>query len=71
MTLTVSKGPVLVTVPRVLGQPVAEAQQALTALGFKVTIRRPLGTFFELVRDQSVAPGTAAPKGSIIILTVV
>ncbi len=71
VTITVSKGPVMVEVPRVLGDPVNKAEKALKALGFAVEVRRPLGTFFELVRDQSVAPGQKAPKGSLIILTVV
>ncbi|HEU5144692.1 MAG TPA: Stk1 family PASTA domain-containing Ser/Thr kinase [Dermatophilaceae bacterium] len=71
VTLTVSKGPVMVEVPRVVGFPIAEAKPALEKLGFTVEVRRPLGTFFELVRDQSVAPGQLAPKGSRIILTVV
>lgn len=71
VTITVSKGPVMVEVPRVLGVPVDQAEKTLKELGFAVEIRRPLGTFFELVRDQSVAPGQKAPKGSLIILTVV
>lgn len=71
VTITVSKGPVMVEVPRVLGDPVKKAEKALRDLGFAVEVRRPLGTFFELVRDQSVAPGQKAPKGSLIILTVV
>jgi serine/threonine-protein kinase len=71
VTVTVSKGPVMVKVPRVVGSPIAEAKAALEKLGFTVEVRRPLGTFFELVRDQSVAPGQPAPKGSSIILTVV
>lgn len=71
VTLTVSKGPVMVVVPRLLGDPVDQAVKALKDLGFTVEIRRPLGTFFELVRDQSVAPGQKAPQGSLIVLTVV
>jgi serine/threonine-protein kinase len=71
VTLTVSKGPVMVEVPRVVGLRITEAKPALEKLGFTVEVRRPLGTFFELVRDQSVAPGQPAPKGSRIILTVV
>jgi serine/threonine-protein kinase len=71
VTITVSKGPVMVEVPRVLGDPIDKAEKTLKDLGFAVEIRRPLGTFFELVRDQSVAPGQKAPKGSLIILTVV
>ncbi len=71
VTITVSKGPVMVEVPRVLGVAANQAEKTLKDLGFAVEIRRPLGTFFELVRDQSVAPGQKAPKGSTIILTVV
>ncbi|GAA6525739.1 Stk1 family PASTA domain-containing Ser/Thr kinase [Intrasporangium sp. DVR] len=71
VTLVVSKGPVMVQVPDLLGKPVQEAEATLARLGFTVEIQRPLGTFFELVRDQSVAAGQPAPKGSTIILTVV
>jgi serine/threonine-protein kinase len=71
VTVTVSKGPVMVQVPDVLGQPAAAAEKALTDLGFKVRIERPLGQFFELVRNQSVPGGQSAPKGSTIVLTVV
>ncbi|MGN6752250.1 MAG: Stk1 family PASTA domain-containing Ser/Thr kinase [Intrasporangium sp.] len=71
VTVTVSKGPVMVQVPDVLGQPAAAAEKALTDLGFKVRIERPLGQFFELVRNQSVPGGQNAPKGSTIVLTVV
>jgi serine/threonine-protein kinase len=71
VTLVVSKGPVMVTVPNVVGKPVQEAEATLAGLGFKVEVRRPLGTFFELVREQSVPADQPAPKGSTIILTVV
>ena len=71
VTLVVSKGPVMVPVPNVVGKPVQDAEAALKELGFTIEIRRPLGTFFELVRDQSVPADQPAPKGSTIILTVV
>lgn len=71
VTLTVSKGPVMVQVPDLLGQPAADAEKTLTGLGFKVQVERPLGRFFELVRQQSVPGGQSAPKGSTIVLTVV
>lgn len=71
VTLTVSKGPVMVQVPDLLGKPAAEAEQILTQLGFTVQIERPLGQFFELVRDQSIKGGESAPKGATIVLTVV
>ena len=71
VTVVASKGPVMVQVPDLLGKPVQEAEAALGALGFKVEVQRPLGTFFELVRNQSVPGGQPAPQGSTIILTVV
>lgn len=71
VTVVVSKGPVMVSVPNVVGKPVQEAEAILKELGFAIEIRRPLGTFFELVRDQSVPADQPAPKGSTIILTVV
>jgi serine/threonine-protein kinase len=71
VTIVVSKGPVMVEVPDVLGTSIQEAEATLVGLGFSVEVRRPLGEFFELVRDQSVAGGQPAPKGSTIILTVV
>ncbi|HEX5968012.1 MAG TPA: Stk1 family PASTA domain-containing Ser/Thr kinase [Intrasporangium sp.] len=71
VTVAASSGPVMVQVPDLLGKPVQEAEAALGALGFKVEVQRPLGTFFELVRNQSVPGGQPAPQGSTIILTVV
>ncbi|WP_347350029.1 Stk1 family PASTA domain-containing Ser/Thr kinase [Intrasporangium sp.] len=71
VTLTVSKGPVMVRVPSVLGKRVRVAEQTLTGLGFKVRVERPLGEFFELVRNQSIPAGQSAPKGATIVLTVV
>jgi len=71
VTVVASKGPIMVPVPDLLGKPVQEAEATLGALGFKVEVQRPLGTFFELVRNQSVPGGQPAPQGSTIILTVV
>ena len=71
VTIVVSKGPVMVEVPNVQSKPIKEAEATLKALGFQVEVRRPLGTFFELVRDQSTPGGEKAPKGSTITLTVV
>jgi beta-lactam-binding protein with PASTA domain/tRNA A-37 threonylcarbamoyl transferase component Bud32 len=70
VTLVVSKGPVLVDVPNVVGQQVDQARQALEAAGFKVTVRKALGGFFGTVRLQDPASGKA-PKGSTITLTIV
>ena len=71
VTLVVSKGPELVSVPPVIGRQEDEARLILEGLGFTVTIERAFGGFFGTVRLQSVDPGTEAPKGSTIKLTVV
>jgi len=71
ITLVVSKGPQLVLVPQVIGMQEGEATSVLEALGLKVKIERAFGGFFGTVRLQSVDPGTNAPRGSTITLTVV
>ena len=71
VTLVVSKGPELVAVPDVIGQQEEPARSILRSLGFDVKIERAFGGFFRTVRLQSVDPGTEAPKGSTITLTVV
>jgi eukaryotic-like serine/threonine-protein kinase len=71
VTIVVSKGPVMVQVPGVVGRPTAEAEKALTDLGFTVQKEYPFGKLFDLVRVQSIDGGQQAPKGSTIILTIV
>jgi serine/threonine-protein kinase len=71
VTLVVSKGPVMVQVPNVVGQPVTQAEKTLTELGFTVRKDYPFGKLFDLVRVQSATPGQPAPKGSTITLTIV
>ena len=71
VTITVSKGPIMVQVPGVVGRPTAEAEKALTDLGFKVEKDYPFGKLFDLVRVQSIDGGEQARKGSTIILTIV
>ena len=71
VTLVVSKGPELVTVPPVIGKQEGAATAILVGLGLKVAITRAFGGFFGTVRYQSVDAGTEAPKGSTITLTVV
>jgi eukaryotic-like serine/threonine-protein kinase len=70
VTLVVSKGPVLVAVPSVVGQQLEQARQTLEAAGFTVVVREALGGFFGTVRLQDPSGGTA-PKGSTITLTIV
>jgi serine/threonine-protein kinase len=71
VTLVVSKGPVMVTVPDVVGQQVVQAKATLEAAGFKVKVKRVLGGFFGTVRLQDPAGGSSAPKGSTVTLTTV
>ncbi|WP_344059303.1 Stk1 family PASTA domain-containing Ser/Thr kinase [Terrabacter lapilli] len=72
VTLVVSKGPVMVQVPNVVGRASGNAEKALTDLGFAVKKEAGLfGPVFDLVQHQSVKGGDSAPKGSTIVLTVV
>jgi eukaryotic-like serine/threonine-protein kinase len=71
VALVLSKGPVLVTVPNVVGQQVQQARATLESAGFNVTRNNILGGFFGTVRAQNPPGGSTAPKGSTITLTVV
>ena len=71
VTLTVSKGPVMVEVPDVTGKNVDDAKQTLEDAGFKVEEDRGLlGLFGDTVKSQSVKGGDTAPKGSTIKITI-
>jgi serine/threonine-protein kinase len=72
VTLVVSKGPVMVPVPSVVARSSADAEKVLTDLGF--TVRKEtglLGSVLDLVQSQSVKGGDSAPRGSMIVLTIV
>jgi serine/threonine-protein kinase len=72
VTLTVSKGPELVTVPQISrGESSGDASAALQAVGLVPEIHSSDGRFFDLVRDVEPGPGTQVPRGSTVILTVV
>jgi beta-lactam-binding protein with PASTA domain/predicted Ser/Thr protein kinase len=67
----VSKGPTPVSVPTVVGQPIATATSQLQALGFKVSSKfvdspQPANN----VISQTPAAGQSADKGSVVNLTV-
>ncbi|MEU2365447.1 Stk1 family PASTA domain-containing Ser/Thr kinase [Streptomyces noursei] len=68
VTLTLSKGPEMVTAPDVGGKNTADATKALTALGFKVEVDKPFLFPQDSVASQSVAAGDQAPKGSTITI---
>ncbi|MFI2751900.1 Stk1 family PASTA domain-containing Ser/Thr kinase [Cellulomonas sp. P22] len=71
VTLTVSDGPELVAVPDVFGQQYERAKEMLESAGFKVKRENVLGGLFGTVREQSIAKGEMAPKGTEIVLKVV
>ena len=71
VTLVVSKGPVLVEVPNVVGQQVQRARRILEDAGFTVEVREALGGFFHTVRLQDPGAGSKVPKGSTVTLTIV
>ena len=71
VTLTISLGPPLVTVPDVFGKQFAEAKTELQALGLVVTRENFLGGVFGTVRAQSLEAGEVVPMGTAIALTVV
>lgn len=71
VTLTISKGPVMVEVPDVVGDSVDDATRKLKAAGFEVEEDRGiLGLFGDEVRSQSVDGGDTAPKGSKITIEI-
>jgi len=70
VTLTLSKGPVQIPVPNVVGRQFSEAKRILEEAGFSVKRSAVLGGFFGTVRSQNPGGGTA-PKGSTIVLIVV
>ncbi|WP_215454679.1 Stk1 family PASTA domain-containing Ser/Thr kinase [Streptomyces sp. ATCC 21386] len=71
VTLTLSKGPVMVEVPDVVGDSVDEATRRLKDAGFEVEEDRGLlGLFGDEVRSQSVDGGDTAPKGSTITIEI-
>ncbi|WP_173476283.1 Stk1 family PASTA domain-containing Ser/Thr kinase [Streptomyces sp. 150FB] len=68
ITLTVSKGPQLISVPDVTGQKVADAQSRLEGAGFTVHVSRGFPFLDDTVTDQSVKGGDKAPEGSEITI---
>ena len=71
ITVTVSLGPELVTVPRVQGMSERDATGALRSAGFSVDVSRIAGGLFGTAHSTDPAGGSQAPKGSTITLRVV
>lgn len=71
ITLVLSKGPQLVTMPDVTGKDTANATKILQDLGLKVTVDRYFGGIFDTVRSQSEDAGSKVRLGTTIRLAVV
>jgi serine/threonine-protein kinase len=70
--VVLSKGPVLVDVPNVVGMDVATATTTLQAAGFQVkTVNKLTVAILNKVYSQNPAAGSKAPKGSVITLEIV
>jgi eukaryotic-like serine/threonine-protein kinase len=70
VTLTISEGPELVTVPRLIGMSWPEAESLLGDLGLEVVREEIAGGFFDTVRFQSIDEDEEVPVGTEIVLTV-
>ncbi len=70
VTLTLSKGPVLVTMPNVVTMQYTEAKPLLEDLGFVVVKEDIAQAFFGTVRFQSIDEGEQVPEGSSVTLSV-
>ncbi|PWJ24840.1 serine/threonine-protein kinase [Branchiibius hedensis] len=71
VTLVLSKGPNVVTMPDVTGKDTATATSMLQNLGLKVTVDRYFGGIFDTVRSQSEDAGSKVKVGTTIRLAVV
>ena len=70
VSLVVSKGPDVVTVPRVTGKKIAEATALLQAAGLKVKVNRPFPGGPGSVLQQSPGGGGSVKRGSTVTLFV-
>jgi len=72
VSLRVSKGPVMVRVPDVVQMGTADATAALQAAGFQVEARHSaLYVGLEYVVSQSPGRGEMAPRGSVVVISLV
>jgi len=70
--VVLSKGPVLVDVPNVVGMDVATATSTLQGAGFQVkTVNKLTVAILNKVYSQNPAAGSKAPKGSVVTLEIV
>jgi len=72
ISLVVSKGPVMVEVPNVVGMGQEAATERLQSAGFTVSVRHAslyVGVHYVVSTDPS--RGTKAPRGSVIVISIV
>ncbi|WP_030616687.1 Stk1 family PASTA domain-containing Ser/Thr kinase [Streptomyces sclerotialus] len=70
VTLTLSRGPQMIEVPDVEGEPAEDARKTLEAAGFEVEVKKPFFFPGDKVDSQSVDAGDTAPKGSTVTITL-
>lgn len=75
--LVVSKGPEMITIPKVVGMNVDDAKKMLEGLGLEVKVSAPLGDLLHTVRMQSPDAGKQVRargedgKATVVTLTVI
>jgi beta-lactam-binding protein with PASTA domain len=71
VAISVSGGPARLAVPNVTSVPLKQAQQKLTAAGFKSSVKRVASTRpKDVVTDQAPVAGVTAVKGTTVVLSV-
>ena len=72
VTIVISLGKALGTVPDVRGQTQAQAQSLLTGAGFTATVQQSFSDTVSsgVVIDQSIPANTTTPKGTAVTITV-
>ena len=71
VTITVSKGPEMVSVPDVKGLTEAEATAKLKAAGLEVKVQKFFGGILDEVTASRPGGGASAPKGSTVTILVI
>lgn len=71
VTLVISKGPEMVSVPSVLDMSTTQARQTLEGAGLKVKVNRIFGGLLDTVRNQDPTSGTSVRKGTEVTISVV
>ncbi|MEO3972975.1 Stk1 family PASTA domain-containing Ser/Thr kinase [Streptomyces sp. CAU 1734] len=70
VTLTVSKGPRMVSVPDVVGKSADDARAELEAAGFEVAVEKSFPYLGDEVTGQSPGAGEEAPEGGKVTIEV-